>query len=60
MLSKAGLQVPVIELVDVVGKIKFVPEQIDAGRENAGVTIAFTVIFLVTDFAHNPEVGVKV
>ena len=56
----AGLQVPIIEFEEVVGKVNSVPELIDVGKLNVGVMLAFTVIVLVTVFAHNPVVGVKV
>jgi hypothetical protein len=60
VLLKAGLQVPVIEFVEVVGSVNAVPEQMDVGKVKVGVTFVFTVIVLVTVFAHNPAVGVKV
>ncbi len=42
-MSKAGDQVPVMPLVDVVGKADNVaPEQIDATCVNVGVTAEFT------------------
>jgi hypothetical protein len=59
-LLTAGLQVPVIEFEEVVGKVNSVPELMDVGKLNVGVTLAFTVIVLVTVFAHKPAVGVKV
>ncbi len=60
MALKDGLQVPVIELVEEVGKDKLVPMQISVGKLNVGLAIGFTVIVLVTVLAHNPTVGVKV
>jgi hypothetical protein len=50
----------VIEFVEVVGSVNAVPEQMDVGKVKVGFTLAFTVIVLVTVFAHNPAVGVKV
>ena len=53
MLSKAGDQVPVIPLVEVVGKAdKVAPEQIGATAVNVGVTAVFTVIVKVAIVAH--------
>ena len=61
VLFKAGAQVPVIPLVEVVGKADNVPpEQIGATAVNVGVTFGFTVIVKVVVVAHNPAVGVKV
>ena len=48
MLFKAGNQVPVIPLVDVVGNAaRTAPEQIGATAVKVGVTLAFTVILIV-------------
>ena len=61
MLSKAGDQLPVMPLVDVVGKAdKVPPEQIGATALNAGVIFGLTVIVKVVVVAHWPAVGVKV
>ena len=60
-LSKAGDQVPVILLFEVVGKaFSVAPEHIALTCVNVGVTIGFTVIDNVAVDAHNPCVGVKV
>jgi hypothetical protein len=46
-LSKAGDQVPVIPLFEVVGKAdKLAPEQIDATCVNVGVAFGVTVIVI--------------
>ena len=60
LLLNAGDQVPVMEFVDVVGKVNAVPEQMEEGNVKVGVTFSFTVIVRVTVFAHNPAVGVNV
>jgi hypothetical protein len=61
VLSKAGAQVPVILLVDVVGNAdKADPEQIGATALNVGVMFGLTVIVNVAVVAHCPAVGVKV
>jgi hypothetical protein len=61
VLSKAGAQVPVIPLFDVVGSAdKVAPEQIGATALNVGVTFGLTVIVNVVVVAHCPAVGVKV
>jgi phage terminase large subunit len=60
VLSKAGDQVPVIPLFEVVGIAKEVPEQTAATCVNVGVTFGFTVIVIVAVVAHNPPVGVKI
>ena len=60
-MSKAGDQVPVIPLFDVVGNAaKVAPEQIAATCVNVGVVFGVTVIVMVAVVAHNPVVGVKV
>ncbi|TYA60448.1 hypothetical protein FVF61_00070 [Formosa maritima] len=60
-MSKAGLQVPVIPLVDVVGKgAKASPLQIGDTCVNNGVMIGFTIISIVSTNAHCPGSGVKV
>ena len=61
VLSKAGDQVPVMPLVDVVGNgANTVPEQIGAIALNVGVIFGFTVIVNVVVVAHWPTVGVNV
>ena len=61
VLSKAGLQVPVIPLVDVVGKAESVaPEQIGAIALNVGVTFGLTVTVNVAVVAHSDAAGVNV
>ena len=60
MLTIAGFQVPVIELVDVVGKTGRVePEHIGAMAVKVGVTVGFTVTLIVVPIAHSPILGVK-
>jgi hypothetical protein len=60
-LFNAGAQVPVIPLVDVVGKAnKAAPEQICATAVKVGVIFGFTVMVKVVVVAHCPAVGVKV
>jgi hypothetical protein len=61
LLTTAGFQVPVIPLVDVVGKIGAVaPLHIGAIAANVGVIIGFTVTVIVGDVAHWPVAGTKV
>ena len=61
MLSKAGAQVPVIPLLEVVGSdVSVAPEQIGATAVNVGVTVGLTVIVKVVVVAHCPAVGVNV
>ncbi|MCY1547573.1 hypothetical protein D9M68_836410 [compost metagenome] len=61
VLFKAGLQVPLMLLVDVVGSTASVPpEQMGAICVNAGVTLGLTVIVMLAVVAHEPGVGVKV
>ena len=61
MLTIAGLQVPVILLFDVVGRVgAAAPEQIEAIASNVGVMFGLTVIFNVVTVAHCPAVGVNV
>ena len=53
VLFSTGDQVPVIPLVDVVGKADNVaPEQIGATAVNVGVTFGVTVIDIVVVVAH--------
>ena len=61
VLFKAGAQVPVIPLLEVVGNgDKVPPEQIGATALNVGVMFGLTVIVNVVVVAHCPAVGVKV
>ena len=60
-MSRAGLHVPVIPFVEVVGKaVSGAPEQIGATAANVGVMFGLTLIVKVVDVAHKPAVGVKV
>ena len=53
MLFNAGDQVPVMLLLDVVGKANNVaPEQIGATAVNVGVTFGLTVMVMVFVVAH--------
>ena len=53
MLFRAGDQVPLIPLVEVVGKAdKVAPEQMAATEANVGVTFGLTVIVNVVVVAH--------
>ena len=61
VLFKAGDQVPVMPLFDVVGRaVSAAPEQMGATGVNVGVTCWFTVIVNVVVGAHKPAVGVNV
>jgi hypothetical protein len=61
VLFKAGAQVPLKPLLDVVGKAdKTPPEQIAATAVNVGVILVLTVIVKVVVEAHCPVVGVNV
>jgi hypothetical protein len=61
LLTVAGLQVPVIPLVDVVGKTGAVAPLQNAGTAaNVGVTFGFTVTDKVVVVAQSPAVGVNV
>jgi hypothetical protein len=61
VLSKAGVQVPVIPLFEVVGNgDKVVPEHIGATAVNVGITFGLTGIVIVAIVAHCPAVGAKV
>ena len=61
VLFKAGDQVPVIPLFEVVGKaFKVAPEQIGLTAVNVGVTLGLTVILKVAVVAHCPALDVKV
>jgi hypothetical protein len=62
LLTTDGLHVPVIPLVDVIGKVgTLAPEQIVSvvPKLNVGVTLGFTVTVKVVDVAHKPAVGVN-
>ena len=60
-MFKAGAQVPVMPLLDVVGSAdKVTPEHMGATALNVGVTFGFTTIVSVVVVAHCPAVGVKV
>ena len=53
VLSKLGDQVPVIPLLEVVGKAaKVAPEQIGFTAVNVGVIFGFTVIVTLSVVAH--------
>ena len=61
MLSKAGAQVPVIPLLEVVGSgVKVAPAQIGPTVVNVGAMLALTTIVMVVVVAHWPASGVKV
>jgi hypothetical protein len=63
LLTVAGLHVPVIPLLDVLGKTGTVaPEQILTlvPKLNVGVMFGFTVTVNVCVVAHCPAVGVNV
>ena len=61
VLFKAGLQVPVIPLLEVVGRgDKQPPEQIAATALNSGLTCGLMVMLSTFTFAHCPASGVKV
>ena len=60
VLFIAGDHVPVIPLLDVVGKAANVaPELTAATCVNVGVVFGVTVMVMVVVLAHNPVVGVK-
>ena len=61
VLFNAGLQLPLMPLVDVVGNaVKAPPEQIGATAAKVGVMFGLTVIVNVVVVAHWPTVGVNV
>ena len=61
VLFKAGDQVPVIPLFEVVGKAdRVAPLQIGLTAVNVGITLGLTVILKVVVVAHCPALGVKV
>ncbi|MNL64724.1 hypothetical protein D3C87_1889700 [compost metagenome] len=60
-LFKAGLQVPLMPFVEVVGNaLNVPPAQIGATCINIGATFGLTVIVILAVVAHEPAVGVKV
>jgi hypothetical protein len=60
LLTVVGLQVPIMPLVEIVGKIgDILPEQNGIIGINIGVVNEFIVIVFVMPVAHCPEVGVK-
>ena len=60
-MFNAGAQVPVIPLLEVVGRaVSVAPEQIGATAVNVGVIFGLTVMVNVVAVAHWPAVGVKV
>jgi hypothetical protein len=53
VLSKAGDQLPVIPLLEVVGNgVKVAPEHIGATAVNVGVMLELTTIVIVAVVAH--------
>jgi len=61
VLSNVGAQVPVMPLLDVVGKaVNVAPEQIGATALKVGVILGLTVMVNVVVVAHCPAVGVNV
>ena len=61
VLSKAGAQVPVMPLLEVVGNgDRVAPEQIGTTVVNVGVILELTTIVIVAVVAHCPASGVKV
>jgi len=61
VLFKAGTQVPVKPLVEVVGSAaNAAPEHIGATAAKVGVILGFIVIVNVGEVAHTPAAGVKV
>jgi hypothetical protein len=60
VLSKAGAQVPVMPLLEVVGSgVNGAPEQIGPTALNVGVMLELTTIVSVAVVAHCPGSGVK-
>ena len=60
-LFKAGDQVPVTPLLEVVGKAdKLPPEQIGATWVKVGTVLGVTVMVICAVVAHKPAVGVNV
>ena len=59
-LFTAGLQVPVMPLLDVVGKVKLLPAQTGAMLSNVGTIGSFTTTVNWAVVAHAPAFGEKV
>ena len=60
-MFKAGAQVPVMPLFDVVGSaVSVAPEQIGATVLKVGVTLGLTVMVNIAVVAHCPAAGVNV
>jgi hypothetical protein len=61
VLSRAGLQLPVMLFSDVVGKaVNVVPSHIAGTEANVGVTFGFTTMVSIAVVAHWPLDGVNV
>ena len=63
MLSRAGVQVPEIPLMDVVGKVKGVPEQIGSIWVKIGVgsgVMGVVITISIVSFIQEDSVGLKV
>ena len=61
VLFKPGAHVPVMPLLDVVGRaVSVAPEHIAATGVNVGISFWFTVIVNVVVVAHLPADGVNV
>ncbi len=60
VLFIAGVHVPVIPLIEVVGNVKVPPLHIGAMALNDGVINGFTVTIILKVVAHCPAAGVKV
>ena len=56
----AGLQVPLMPLLEVAGKPTLPPEQMAGTCVKTGVVALFTVTVMVALVAHCPAVGVNV
>ena len=56
----AGVQVPVIVLLEVPGNVNAVPEHFGVICVNVGVVLELTAMVIEVTFAHCPAVGVKV
>ena len=59
-LFTAGLQIPVMPLLDVVGNVKLLPAHWGAILSNVGTTGAFTTTVNCAVVAHAPAFGEKV
>ena len=60
VLFTAGVQLPEMPLIEVVGSEKLPPEQIGAICAKLGVRFGLTTTVIVAVVAHCPELGVKV